>query len=251
MESEAKDGGVWSRWSAIRAHHWIGLREKTKTTNRPVIFVCHSLGGLVCANALSRHHGTGLASAGLVEKTTGVVFLGTTFEGSSKAKWAGRALKVLEWKFLKSKDRSETRHFVEVACFFEQYAMYKAGIKIGLIVSKESARLPGIDPQSIEANHVNMCRFEEEDREGYKNISQRLSQWISDLDRQQKGSAARSQMHSVHMGDVNYHDKIENNRGVVINHANSTAKDGVNIIGSTNSNTYHGINPNAFGPTAG
>ena len=93
-------------------------------------------------------------------------------------------------KFLKARDRSETGEFVEVACFFEQYAMYKAGKKIGIIVPKESACLPGIDPQSIQANHVGMCKFEDEDREGYKNISQRLSQWVSDLDRQRKGSAA-------------------------------------------------------------
>jgi hypothetical protein len=156
-----------------------------------------------------------------VEKTTGVVFLGTPFEGSSKAKWAGRALMVLDWvstthkedvkdleqrsakllsineafqKFLKVRDRSDTKQFLEVACFFEQYAMYKAGKRIGTIVPKESACLPGIDPQSIQANHVDMCKFEDEDREGYKNISQRLSQWVSDLDRQRKDYAAKSQV---------------------------------------------------------
>ena len=75
-------------------------------------------------------------------------------------------------KFLKARDRSETGQFVEVACFFEQYAMYKAGKKIRIIVPKKSACLPGIDLQSIQANHVNMCKFEDEDREGYKNISQ-------------------------------------------------------------------------------
>lgn len=128
---------------------------------------------------------------------------------------AGRALRVLDWvstthkedvkdleersaklmnineafqKLLKVRDRSETGQFVEVACFFEQYAMYKAGKKIGTIVPKESASLPGIDPQSIQATHIDMCKFEDEDREGYKNISQRLCQWVSDLDRQRKGS---------------------------------------------------------------
>lgn len=186
-----------------------------------MIFVCHSLGGLVCANALSRHHGTDLAAAQLVQRVIGTVFLGTPFEGSSKAKWAGRALRMLDWvstthkedvkdleersanlmsinnafhKFLKARDRSESRRFVEVACFFEQYAMYKSGKKIGVIVPKESACLPGIDPQSIQANHVDMCRFEDEDREGYKSVSQRLSQWVSDLDRQPQGSATNGQV---------------------------------------------------------
>jgi hypothetical protein len=189
-----------------------------------VIFACHSLGGLVCANALSRHHGTDLAGASLVEKTIGAVFLGTPFEGSSKAKWAGRALRMLDWvstthkedmkdleersaklmsindafqKFLKARDRSEARRFIEVACFFEQYAMYKAGKKTRIIVPKESACLPGIDPQSIQANHVDMCKFEDEDREGYKNISQRLSQWVSDLDRWREGPAAKSQVRQI------------------------------------------------------
>ena len=97
-------------------------------------------------------------------------------------------------KFLKARDRSETRQFIEVACFFEQYAMYKAGKKIGTIVPKESACLPGIDPQSIQASHVDMCKFEDEDREGYKNVSQRLNQWISDLDRGVKGFAEGSQV---------------------------------------------------------
>ena len=75
-------------------------------------------------------------------------------------------------KFLKARDRLETGQFVEVACFFEQYAMYKAGKKIRIIIPKKSACLPGIDLQLIQANHVNMCKFEDEDREGYKNILQ-------------------------------------------------------------------------------
>jgi hypothetical protein len=174
------------------------------------------LGGLVCANALSRHHGIDGPSGTLADRTVGIIFLGTPFEGSSKAKWGKRGLQMLDWmstthkedvkdleersaklidiyeafqKFLKLRDRSETRNFVEIACFFEQYAMYKGRVKIGVIVPKESASLPGIDPQSIQANHVDMCKFEDEDREGYKNISHKLSQWIHGLDRPSQASA--------------------------------------------------------------
>lgn len=219
----------------------------------------------MCANALSRHNGTDMASNSIVDRTIGVIFLGTPFEGSSKAKWGARALKMLDWigtthkedikdleersaklasintafqKFLKARDRSESREFVEVACFFEEYAMYKAKKKIGIIVLKESASLPGIDPQPIQANHVDMCRFEDEDREGYKRISQKLSQWISGLDKRSEGSGENSQeKHSVHMGDITFRDKIDNNTGVIMGHAYATATDGLRITGS--STTVH------------
>jgi hypothetical protein len=170
---------------------------------------------------LSRHNGTDTASTNIADRTIGVIFLGTPFEGSSKAKWGSRALKLLDWvstthredvkdleersaklisintafqKYLKARDRSESREFMEVACFFEEYAMYKATKKLGVIVPKESACLPGIDPQLIQANHVDMCRFEDEDREGYKRISQKLSQWILDFESRSKGSGEDSQV---------------------------------------------------------
>lgn len=64
-------------------------------------------------------------------------------------------------KILKARDRSKSKEFVEVACFFEEYFMYKAGAKIGVIVPKKSASFAGIDSQSIQANHVDMCKFED------------------------------------------------------------------------------------------
>ncbi|KAF9893431.1 hypothetical protein FE257_010743 [Aspergillus nanangensis] len=237
----------------------IGLRAMTETSDRPIIFICHSLGGLVCANALSRHYGTDEACASLVDNTIGIIFLGTPFEGSSKAKWATRALNMLDWistthkedindlqersarlidinhdfqKFLKARDRSKNTQFVEVACFFEQYAMYNRVRRIGIIVPKESASLPGIDPQSIQANHVDMCKFEDEDREGYRNVSQLLAQWISRFQQRSNTSMGESQQYSVRFGDVNFANKIENNRGIVAGQVYSTATGGVKMTGT-------------------
>jgi hypothetical protein len=39
---------------------------------------------------------------------------------------------------------------------------------VAWITGKESASLPGVDAQSIQAHHIDMCKFEDEDREGYK-----------------------------------------------------------------------------------
>lgn len=72
--------------------------------------------------------------------------------------------------------------------------------------------------------------------------------------------ADQDQGYSVIMGDVNYQDKIENNRGVIMGHAHSTATDGVRITGSSTTvnislflrheevliqaqNNYHGTKP--------
>jgi hypothetical protein len=143
----------------------------------------------------------------IVESTCGVVFLGTPFEGSAKARWASVAAKFLDlftstnrekikdleersqkliiinevfFKFLKTRDRSSKP--VEIACFFEEYPTYISGKKIGTIVPKGSATLPGIDPLPISANHTDLCRFEDEERTGYINISNVLSQWIRSLE---------------------------------------------------------------------
>ena len=78
-------------------------------------------------------------------------------------------------KFLKARDRSGAP--VEVECFFEALSLKILGKKF-LIVPKKSAVLAGFDGQSIEANHVVMCKFEDEERSGFRSISEKLSQWI-------------------------------------------------------------------------
>jgi pimeloyl-ACP methyl ester carboxylesterase len=173
--------------------------------DRPIIFVAHSLGGLVCANALSHQQGPNDTNVSLVNNTTGIIFLGTPFEGSSKARWGNRALQLLQlvsstndkmkvleersqklvdinanfYKLVKKRDQSASH--LKVACFFEVYPMYVARKDIGLIVPKDSATLSGIDPIPIEASHTGMCRFVDEHRNGYKNISNTLTEWIRRL----------------------------------------------------------------------
>lgn len=180
-----------------------------------MIFVAHSLGGLVCAHALSQHHGPDQAGAELSDKTIGIIFLGTPFEGSSKAAWGSRALRILDYisttqkesvkdlekrseklininmafqKYRDTRSRSEERNWIEVACFFEEYPMFKNI----WIVPKESAMLPGVDALSIAANHTDMCKFEHSYVNGFKLVSEKLNQWIQDIGKQKTGSAGRN-----------------------------------------------------------
>lgn len=85
-------------------------------------------------------------------------------------------INVVFQKFLKARNHSKSKDFMKVTCYFEEYVMYKLSKKIEVIVFKESICLFDIDSQSIQVNHVDMCKFENEDGEEYKRISQKLSQ---------------------------------------------------------------------------
>jgi hypothetical protein len=80
-------------------------------------------------------------------------------------------------KLLRARDLSEPRSFIEVATFFEEHPIRN----VGTIVPKESAKLPGFDLQSIAANHMDMARFEGSYVTGCKSVSNKLSQWIQEL----------------------------------------------------------------------
>ncbi|MCJ1270442.1 Serine active site containing protein 1 [Lobaria immixta] len=80
------------------------LRDSTNTSRRPIIFVAHSLGGIVCANALLLAGNSPEEPVREIGKRTrGIAFLGTPFEGSDKAKWAETGLRF----FLLFKDTND------------------------------------------------------------------------------------------------------------------------------------------------
>lgn len=171
------------------------------------------------ANALSRPNGTDRKRDEIANRTVGVIFLGTPFEGSEQARWGATALRFLSlvsstndekvkdlekrsaklmsindsfYKYVKTRDRS-SKNFLEVACFFEEYPM-KIGGKKFHIVPKESACLKGIDPQSIPAHHTDMCKFEDEYRNGFKCITDQLNRWIDALKTRSVEGAASSEV---------------------------------------------------------
>ncbi|KAJ4357358.1 uncharacterized protein N0V89_001933 [Didymosphaeria variabile] len=186
-----------------------GLRSTTSSSDRPIIFIAHSLGGLVVASALARNHGVKESGKQLVDSTFGIVFLGTPFEGSAKAGWGRAALRYVSLvastkkdgvkdleersqklieinsafsKLLKDRDRDRMRQPLEVACFFEEYPTFVAGKDIGIIVPKSSAgSLAGIDPVPISANHAGLSKFAGTFTNGYVMVSKLIVEWINSL----------------------------------------------------------------------
>ncbi|KAK4185308.1 hypothetical protein QBC35DRAFT_389783, partial [Podospora australis] len=168
--------------------------------SRPLIFIAHSLGGLVCKRALllSRNHPEKHLQS-LFKSTTGIIFMGTPHRGSWMADWS--RLPVASLGIVKSSNkkliqilrtdnqllsavqedflgmvrglREEGRAF-QITCFYEELPMQGSD----KVVSTESATLDPYTKMSIHANHSNMVKFNFAEDQGFKRVYGELDRWI-------------------------------------------------------------------------
>ncbi|KXH63433.1 hypothetical protein CSAL01_04547 [Colletotrichum salicis] len=184
-------------------------RACSDASSRPLVFVAHSLGGLVCKEAilLSRNNPEPHLR-GIFDYTKGIVFLGTPHRGSWMADWARipasalgivksinkSLLKILETddKYLQSvqdrfwlmvREQQKAGRALEVTCFFEELPLPG----VGKVVSKDSATLESYNAISIHANHSNMAKFSSVNDNGFKRLLGELVRWESQI----RNSAAR------------------------------------------------------------
>lgn len=178
-------------------------RASRSASSRPLIFVAHSLGGLVCKEAilLSRNHPESHLR-GIFEFIKGIAFMGTPHRGSWMADWAKipasalgivgftnkRLLEILETdsqllesiqvRFLSTiRELREAGRRLEITCFFEELPLPV----IGKVVSKESAALQGYSTFSIHANHRDMVRFASTKDSGFGRLLGELIRWQSQI----------------------------------------------------------------------
>jgi pimeloyl-ACP methyl ester carboxylesterase len=178
----------------------VGYRQQSRSLVRPLIFVVHSLGGLLCKDALllSRNSADGHLSDALCS-TTAIAFMGTPHSGSALARWA--KVPVVSLGVLKSSStsllsvlqtdddvlcriqndflemiraRAKTDRGIEITCFYEALPMPL----IGTIVPRESAVLAGFNSISIHGNHRNMVRFNDSTDPGLRSLVIELSRWV-------------------------------------------------------------------------
>ncbi|KAH6845226.1 P-loop containing nucleoside triphosphate hydrolase [Chaetomium sp. MPI-CAGE-AT-0009] len=179
-------------------------RNLNDASSRPLIFVAHDLGGLVCKKAilLSRnnpeHH-----LRGIFDCIKGIVFMGTPHKGSWMADWAKIPASALGLTKFANKSllailqtdnqllESDQREFwsmvrglreggrrFEVTCAFEELPLPV----VGKVVSNKSATLEGYACFSIHANHSDMVRFASAEENGFKRLLGVLTRWKSQLE---------------------------------------------------------------------
>jgi hypothetical protein len=151
------------------------LRDQSESSQRPILFVMHSLGGLVVQSALDLSRSSPEPHLRLLETcTTGLLFLGTPHFGSDLASWGAfwaaaaglvkttntsivqilhpgsEVLAMVQRKFHEVlRVRQSRGSAINIACFYEELEMGPAG----LVVPMRSAVLPGYPSYGIHANH--------------------------------------------------------------------------------------------------
>ncbi|KAG9229223.1 Alpha/Beta hydrolase protein, partial [Amylocarpus encephaloides] len=182
------------------------IRERTETEDRPIIFVTHSLGGLVFEDAmlLSKNSAEPQIQS-LLSSTAGVCFLGTPHCGASAANWAtvlgsivnvvkttntgllnvlkpdSQVLARIQGDFHSMLRMSSAQGVTQlkITCFFEELPVRG----VGEIVPKHSAILPGYNSIPIHANHMDMTKFPDDEDEGYLAVSTEIMRWVRAIQR--------------------------------------------------------------------
>ncbi|KAF5604072.1 ankyrin repeat domain-containing protein [Fusarium pseudocircinatum] len=174
-------------------------RASSGIIDRPLVFVVHSFGGIVCKTALIISRQSPKAHLRHISNCTrGIAFLGTPHRGSWAADWAkipawalgqvkstnrsildvlqinSQYLTFIQTSFLSMlRDLDKKGRPLQITCFFEELPMPG----IGTIVSKESASLEGHSVFSIHANHSDMAKFGSGEESGFKRLLGELVRW--------------------------------------------------------------------------
>ncbi|OAG42284.1 hypothetical protein AYO21_03452 [Fonsecaea monophora] len=175
-------------------------RHSDGLATRPLIFVAHSLGGVLCKDALRISEASGDANpAAIVDHTCGIIFLGTPHGGSWLASWAkmpaamlglakrtdlsllsllkpnSEVLSRIHDDFLSMvRRRGSQHHPIQIACFYETLPL------VGRIqiVDQLSATIPGFNNISIHADHRDVARYASAEHPGLKSIIGILERWV-------------------------------------------------------------------------
>lgn len=183
-------------------------RKSEETTRNPIIWVAHSLGGILVKRALLYSNDVRSADhealRSIYVSTYGIIFLGTPHTGSDVAHWAGvlqhmsdavvpKRFFETESVLLKTLKRdNETlqninNHFLDVYQRFKinmAHENHKTDIKGHKVIivdaSSASPQLPGVVYYGIEATHSGMAKFDSVNAPGYRTVSTTLREWVSE-----------------------------------------------------------------------
>ncbi|KAJ8115774.1 hypothetical protein OPT61_g2667 [Boeremia exigua] len=178
------------------------LRNGSDTEGRPIVFIAHSLGGIVTEDAiLFSKTSAETYLQDIFNSVSGICFMGTPHCGSDFASWGSVAtslvntVKTVNKSLVKSltlnseilarvqRDfQNEHRRLPSdrafgITCFYEEIPLRG----IGEVVPKHSAILPQYNYIGIHANHMDMVRFTSLQDPGYQAVRGQIRRWLKGI----------------------------------------------------------------------
>ncbi|KAL8705747.1 MAG: hypothetical protein Q9201_001142 [Fulgogasparrea decipioides] len=183
----------------------VANRRIRKVLERPIVWVAHSLGGLVVKRALI--HSSEIRGVktehlrSIFVSTYAILFLGTPHHGSDIAQWGNR----LEWicsvmlpkKVVDTqpqlvdalKTNNETlqnidRQFIQIMSYFNIYFFHegkptnlKGTLKFIVDETSASPTVQDVERAVIQADHSHMCKFEDENAPGFDLVAEGIQRY--------------------------------------------------------------------------
>lgn len=179
--------------------------RRTRQATNPIVFVAHSLGGIVVKRALIYSSGKrGIKTEHLRSinvSTYGILFLGTPHFGCDIAKWNSWSDNItcvtlkhgLQGRLIKAlKPNSETlqnieRQFVELASdyhifYFHEMKPTKLDDGEQFLVDEPSAApvIQDVERAGIQQDHSHMCTFDNEGTPGFTMVTEAIQRYATD-----------------------------------------------------------------------
>jgi len=197
--------GIWSlgyevesfRWKGAtmplvdRATNTLALLDTYEIGERPLVFITHSLGGLLVKQMLRHAQDFGDPRwQAIVEQTKGIVFLSTPHSGADLASWMnylggilGTSVSVEELEYNHSRLRELNNLYrnqlqlsqIRMEVYFEKQKTS------GILVVNETSADPGIKgviPIPMDCNHINICKPESKKSLIYRRVKQFIENYL-------------------------------------------------------------------------
>ncbi|KAK8189294.1 uncharacterized protein BKA78DRAFT_319145 [Phyllosticta capitalensis] len=170
-------------------------RSSPKERERPIVFLGHSLGGIVIKSALRHAHERYSVFGDILDSTNAIIFFGTPHQGSDLAKWAsilnglGKAFRVRNSAVVEELKRWSnplnelTTTFSELAERFQITTYFETKPTNGILVVPEGSARMGQKHERIsglEADHRGVCKFSAEES-NWNRVSARLRAIARDI----------------------------------------------------------------------
>ncbi|MCJ1462043.1 hypothetical protein MMC07_000643 [Pseudocyphellaria aurata] len=177
----------------LQSRTTLSILQIRKATERPIIFVAHSLGGLVVKRALIYSYEIRGPKTNhlrsIFVSTYGILFFGTPHKGSDIAKWGSRLGRICsavipggtrhdlidDLKLNNETLANIDRQFIQIIDRFSIYYFHegkptKVGGTFFFIVEEDSASptVQDVERACIQADHSHMCKFEDDKAPGFE-----------------------------------------------------------------------------------